>query len=343
MALASVGSLGAERKGSESVDHEVREAIDRIEAVAANDVQGRNIGPLARHVRGNLARAAASILEHPQPHVAIVTGFYMSHAQPPNCETDGPPGTAMLAAGLSSVGVPCRVCTGEANAPVVRASLKAADPDGRVPLDIVAQQEPESSIAEVDARWRSGASQVSHVVALERCGPSADGRPRNAAGHDIGRYNAPLERLLDGTRVSIGIGDLGNEVGMGSLPRQLVASSVPNGDRIWCKTPCDYPLICGVSNWGAAALLAALALLRPEWAPALAAVISPSEAERHLRSAVEQGGAVSGDCPSGTPYPCLFVDEVSWQRLHETFAEIHRLCGAEAQQGSLARDTAGQT
>ena len=62
-----------------------------------------------------------------------------------------------------------------------------------------------------------------------------------------------------------------------------------------------------------------------------------------LRSAVEQGGAVSGDCPSGTPYPCLFVDEVSWQRLHETFAEIHRLCGAEAQQGSLARDTAGQT
>ena len=72
-------------------------AIAEIERLSGQDVQRRNIAPLAAFTRGNLARAAASIARHPSPSIAIITGFYLGHGEPPNCETDGPPGAAMLA------------------------------------------------------------------------------------------------------------------------------------------------------------------------------------------------------------------------------------------------------
>ena len=113
-------------------------AIAEIEALSGEDIQQRNIGPLAAFTRGNLARAAASIAGHPAPSIAIITGFFLVRGEPPNCETDGPPGAAMLAAGLAAAGIPSRIATDQVNARVVRATLAAADPESRIPLDFVA-------------------------------------------------------------------------------------------------------------------------------------------------------------------------------------------------------------
>ena len=110
----------------------VGSVIARLEALSGQDIQRRNIGPLADYVRGNLARAAASIAQHPSPSIAIITGFYLEHGDPPNCETDGPPGAAMIAAGLSSVGIPCRIATDVSNAQVVTATLAATNLDKRI-------------------------------------------------------------------------------------------------------------------------------------------------------------------------------------------------------------------
>ena len=94
-------------------------AIAEIEDLAGQDVQRRNIGPLVAHVRGNLAAAAGSIARHPSPSIGIITGFYLLDGEPPNCETDGPPGAAMLGAGFASVGIPCRIATDLVNAKVL--------------------------------------------------------------------------------------------------------------------------------------------------------------------------------------------------------------------------------
>jgi D-glutamate cyclase len=69
---------------------------------------------------------------------------------------------------------------------------------------------------------------------------------------------------------------------------------VPNGASIACVTSCDHLVVAGVSNWGAYGLMAALAVLRPEWSPAISRFLT---AERDLavtRAIVEKAGAVDG-------------------------------------------------
>lgn len=304
-------------------------AIAEIEALAGQDIQRRNIGPLVAHVRGNLTRAAASIARHPSPSIAIITGFFLSQGEPPNCETDGPPGAAMLATGFAAAGIPCRIATDAVNARVVRATIAAADPEGRVPVDVVSMHEGGGDggapLAEMERRWRAADPPLSHVIAIERCGPSRDGRARDARGEDMTSCNAPLERLFAaGPWVTIGIGDLGNEIGMGSLPYDLVARSVPRGERLWCRIACDYALVGGVSNWAGAALLGAVALHRGS--QAMADRASPALGLRLLEAAVRDGGAVANDGTTAPPRPHLFVDGQTWADLEPVHRRIHELC-----------------
>jgi hypothetical protein len=59
---------------------------------------------------------------------------------------------------------------------------------------------------------------------------------------------------------SIGIGDGGNEVGMGKVFDKIVNSSIPNAPDIACVTAADDLITASVSNWGGYALAAAVAL-----------------------------------------------------------------------------------
>ncbi|QEX24738.1 hypothetical protein FRZ61_46790 [Hypericibacter adhaerens] len=309
----------------------VDRAIARLEALSGQDIQKRNIGPLAAHVRGNLARAAESIARHPAPSIAIITGFFLEHGEPPNCETDGPPGALMLAAGFSSVGIPCRVATDVANAQVVLATRAGAELEGEIPLDIISMHETGGDggkpLPDVDRLWRAMQPAITHVIAIERCGPSLDGAPRDARGVDITNYNAPLERLFNGGPwTTIGIGDLGNEIGMGSLPHDLVAKNIAGGDKLWCHVGCDYPIVGGVSNWAGAALLGAVALLWPGPATGMLDSIRPEFGRRLLEAAVRNGGAVASDRVGGTPRPQLFVDGQPWSVLEQIHEEIYDAC-----------------
>ena len=195
----------------------------------------------------------------------------------------------MLAAALAACGVPARIAVDTPCAGAVRAAVGAAG--GGVAVDEVG----------VDDRPRSagrtiGASTgVSHAVAIERCGRSADGRPRNMRGVDVSPWTAPLDDLfLAGPWIRLAVGDGGNEIGMGKLPPGLIARTVPNGEKIACVTSCDQLVVAGVSNWGAYGLMAALAVARPDWAAKIATFLT---AERDLavtRATVDKAGAVDG-------------------------------------------------
>lgn len=303
-------------------------AIAACEDLAACDVQRRGIGPLAAHARGNLLAAARSIADHPAPRIGIITGFFLLHADPPNCETDGPPGAAMLAAGLTAAQIPCRIATDIYSADVVRAAVASAGIEKIVPLDVVDSVEGAGRrcpLEDVRRRWGSPAAPLSHVVSIERCGPSPDGRPRDARGIDISSRNAPLEDLYRGEWITIGIGDLGNELGMGSLPHDLVARSVPNGGAIWCTMPCDFPIVCGIANWGAAALLAGVAMLRPNVGRAALNHLHPSLSRQLLDAVCDRGAVATG--PQGTtPAPRPFVDGQPWLVLEGTHRRIFEIC-----------------
>jgi len=61
--------------------------------------------------------------------------------------------------------------------------------------------------------------------------------------------------------VSIGIGDGGNEVGMGAVYDRILSSTIPLAETIACVVPTDHILVSSVSNWGGYALAAAAAML----------------------------------------------------------------------------------
>jgi D-glutamate cyclase len=258
-----------------------------IEALVCRDV-GRKTQELIAASAGELATAAESL--GGATCVGLITGFFVPRAAVAAPETDGPVGTALLAAALAACGVPARIAVDTPCAGAVRAAVEEAG--GGVAVDEVGVDD-RTGLDRLIGTWRE--TGVSHAVAIERCGRSGDGRPRNMRGVDVSPWTAPLDDLfLAGPWTKLAVGDGGNEIGMGRLPAGLIARTVPNGAEIACVTPCDHLVVAGVSNWGAYGLMAALAVLRPEWRDTIAKFLT---AERDLavtRATVAKAGAVDG-------------------------------------------------
>jgi hypothetical protein len=134
---------------------------------------------------------------------------------------------------------------------------------------------------------------LTHLVALERSGPSHAGRNHTMRGLDVTDLTAPAHRLFEAPRdyVTIGIGDGGNEIGMGKLPHATICKNIPNGETIACRTATDHLIVAGVSNWGAWALAAAVMLLRGNVEPAF---FYPALHVRCLGEMVARGPLVDG-------------------------------------------------
>jgi D-glutamate cyclase len=295
----------------------MRDAVDRIEALIHQEV-GRNIGGLFAAANGGLWQAASAMASAPKLSVGIITGFYVPLGTPPAAETDGPVGAAMLADALRRVGVPCRVVTDEPCRGTCAAALRAAD----VSLDVVPLG---GSVDEFVTLWRTLG--VTHVVSIERCGRSADGAPRNMRGEDISTFTTPLDDLfLAGPWTRIAIGDGGNEIGMGSVPAALIGEFVAHGEKIACATPADHLVVAGVSNWGAYALIAALAVLRNDWRMALLESLDPKRDEAILRAMVDGGPAVDGVTRQRT----LTVDSLPMEVHHTKLRAIRAVAEGDA-------------
>lgn len=330
----------------------ILQRIDALERCCAQDlaVPPRGIAPLAESVRGSLLGGARSVAAEQNPSVAILTGFWImekvvvkadgsTQLSGGAAETDGPVGTAHLAAGLARAGIPLRVVTDEINAGAVRAALEEAARgfEVAIPLEVVpwtlpdATNPPDELLAENTARaagflaslaqrWKS--ERITHVMSLERVGPArSDGHPHNMGGQDISAYTAPLNLLYEsGDWTKLAVGDGGNEIGMGSVDRELIRTSITNGKGglIAAATSADYLQVCGVSNWGGPTFLFALALLRPELADKLLAGLTPEKDKAVLRAVVEKGPAVDGI--RGTRE--LAVDNLDWAVHGEVLTQL---------------------
>src|SRR5215471_18660174 len=206
--------------------------IAAVEALVCRDV-GRKTGELIAASAGELGAAARALSR--ATSVGLITGFFVPRDQVAAPETDGPVGSALLAAALAVCGVPARIAVDTPCAEAVRAAVEAAGEP--VPVDEVGVED-RAGLARLIEAWQ--AAGLSHVLAIERCGRAADGRPRNMRGVDVSPWTAPLEDLfLAGPWTRLAVGDGGNEIGMGRLPTGLIARTVPNGADIACVVPCD--------------------------------------------------------------------------------------------------------
>jgi len=287
--------------------------VDDIERLIQVDV-GRNVTALFEAARGGLAGGARA-LAAAEARVGFITGFYVPLGSPPAAETDGPVGTALLAKGLVEVGIACRLATDEPCRDACVAALAGAGATD-VPVDT-------GDIATMIATWRRAG--ITHAISIERCGRSADGAPRNMRGLDISSFTAPLDDLfIAGPWETIAVGDGGNEIGMGSLPRGLIGQHVDHGETIACTTPARHLIVAGVSNWGAYGLLGALAALRPDWRERLLACLDEEHDKAVLEATVNNGPAVDGV----SRLRAMTVDNLELAVHHNKLREIRALVEA---------------
>jgi hypothetical protein len=113
------------------------------------------------------------------------------------------------------------------------------------------------------------------MVSIEKPAPSKTGRYHTGVGLDVTDTLGKVDHFIDAAHaagvLTIGIGDGGNEVGLGNIHDQ-VAEIVPGGDKIGAATKCDILVIASIANWGSYAIEAciAAALHKPEVLHALA-------------------------------------------------------------------------
>jgi len=151
------------------------------------------------------------------------------------------------------------------------------------------------------------------VVSIERCSRTSSDTYLNMRSVDITRHTARLDYLFESGIPSVGIGDGGNEIGMGNL-----AEFIPAVDRLPddpAATRVDQLVIASVSNWGGYGLVAALSCL-------VGRNLLPSILEdQRLIERMVATGAVDGT--SGESKCC--VDNFTLAENAEMLGRLHQL------------------
>jgi D-glutamate cyclase len=297
--------------------------------------------------------ACHSIAATPQPVLAVVTGFLIPKAQPPAAETDGPLGALFLVRALSGCGAKVILAADDSCQAALRAGLVACGLERQVSL-LTLPTWKEALESSPQAYWQrvfGTAGRLTHLVALERVGPShtpesvfqqsgGNERIRQMFGCEVPPANRDRYQTLRGQDVTdlmspahwlfelaarqqpvvstIGIGDGGNEIGMGKIPWEVIHRNIPGGGKIACRVATDYLIVAGISNWGAYGLatgVRSLLGLKPD-----GDLYDPGRERELLFEMVEKGPLVDGLLGTAT----VSVDGIEFDRYVELLARLGR-------------------
>jgi len=267
--------------------------FEALQRIVTSNVRRRGVSDLCR--AEFLENATQLFIK--ASRILIVTGFYIKKASA--SETDGPPGAVALGCAAVRAGKTVTLLSDSKNYPCLAACSKSVNGPAVISVD-----DYEKIPAGIDL-----------LVYVERPGHAADGRYYDMKGNDISDVTTPLDKAAEvflkrGVPV-LGIGDGGNEAGMGLLYDALSAK-LPNYAPCLSRVGATVCLPVGVSNWGAYALTASLSVFYRQWLG-----LDCGEEETML-SAMLDAGAVDGitGCSDRS------VDGIPLSKLNETILEI---------------------
>lgn len=241
------------------------------------DRDRRGISHLRPHLPSDYASQAAQlILDNPGTAI-VVTGFYILDAG--FAETDGPPGAVVIGSALNQLGYNVVHVTD-------RYATEIMDKTGGDYSSVVDFPITDDDASAAFARDLLSELDPSVLVAIERCGLTDEGKYRNMRGRDITDYNARIDHIFHSDVPSVGIGDGGNEIGMGNLAKEV--TQVESLVKIPCITQTTKLILASVSNWGGYGLAAALSALSGR------NLLPSIEEERQLLRDTVDLGAVDG-------------------------------------------------
>ena len=267
------------------------------------DFDKRGMLALRPHLPADFCRQAAQyVFDHPG-HTIITTGFYVLMSDKP--ETDGPPGAIAIGRALGNLGRKVTYVTDECTAPVLR--QWAGDSDV-IEFPIAGVEESRQHAAQMLEQL-----QPSLLISIERCGRNRNDEYLNMRARDITPNTARLDYLFDGGVPSVGIGDGGNEIGMGNLVDIIPGvDSLPDDPAV---SRVDRLVIASVSNWGGYGLAAALSQISGS------NLLPSADDEAHMVQGMIDAGAVDGTTGDAVPT----VDNFSMEENGALLARLHRL------------------
>jgi D-glutamate cyclase len=307
---------------------------DSVDHLVTTDVKWPN-APLG-HIRaiheacrnlvgGSVCLAAAEAIQkkvNKDSTVIISSGFLLPPFFPLG-ETDGPLGAVALARAISQ-GIGARVvlitetelmemlhatCLG-GGVSVYSAEDYRNIPGGTMILDFTrdknrAVDEADRILKEIDP---------SAVITVEKIGRNEKGVYHTARGSNMDQYVSGVDLLVEEAErrgiLTIGIGDLGNEIGLGRVGNVVKSVIGPLGMKCNCgcgggivtKVGTEIPIIATTSNWGAYGVVACLgALLRRS------DILHSAHAEKRMLEECTRAGGKDGAMVS----PTLSCDGIS--------------------------------
>lgn len=268
-------------------------SVDKLITV---DVNGRGlIGGLYEAARNHFGKpltylAAKALADKVRASevIIIACGYPLRGWVSPDIgETDGPPGAVTLARALNTafnaipviiapkgqVSVIQGTCKGAGLYVVDIQTAKKAVISPRVLHVAVVRDFPtDEETAKRTASDMLEELNPTAVIALENPGMNERGVYHSARGADISPWVAHTEHLFEQARergiLSVGVGDGGNELGMGVI-QDYVKDNIPFGSKCVCAcgagvsaaTRTDYLMVATTSNWAAPGLASVLGVM----------------------------------------------------------------------------------
>jgi hypothetical protein len=276
-----------------------------IDKTITIDIPGRGVihdlYKAARNDTTSLTMAAAKAIIDKisqRDNIAITTGFLIPPTMKP--ETDGPIGALILSKTLHSLFQVKTHFIAERevlNLLEKLSKLKClmlSDSIDVLPFTLNEKEATKDSLKLIDE------INPSTIIAIEKVGRNNKGIYHNMRGLDVSNKSIKIDYLFREAKkadiTTIGIGDGGNEIGMGNIyetiKRIVSFGSVcncPCGSGIATNTKTDFLITSAVSNWGAYGLSACISYLTDNSFKA-----HNDEIERRLLLEAAKIGAVDG-------------------------------------------------
>ena len=299
-------------------------------------VRKKTGGPLTLLAADRLMQAVK-----PGDLVIIITGFAVPPWIPVG-ETDGPLGAASMARALNfGLKANVLILTDDYQVGLIEATCKAAElrvvPPGELPgrHQVTAVQAfplTSSERSREVAKETLDALTPSAVACMERAGRNSKGVYHTGFGLDMSGSTAKADYVMTEAKergiLTIGIGDLGNEAGMGTIVDEI-RRVIPLGQK--CRCPCGEGIATVVdsevtvaavcSNWPAYGITACISAMLGE--PDL---LQDAELEEHMiRECVRNEGMEGFQANSSLKVP---VDQMH----KDAYVGVLSLMGSAVQQ-----------
>lgn len=226
------------------------------------------------------SNAAMRLIDGVKPgdHIMIATGFIVAPWMRP--EVDGPIGAASLARALSICfnATPVIVTeyenieTFKSLFAVTGLQVGSADVAAYVPRRVIFEPFPiNANFAPARTQQLLERFKPAAIITIEKASQNEKGVYHNGHGMDISNMVAKTDILIEAAKrngiLTIGIGDGGNEIGMG-LIADTVKETIPTARKCICPcqagiaaaTATDALIVASVANWGSYGLETCLAL-----------------------------------------------------------------------------------